>query len=244
MALVRYGGGVIQMSGSIAGNTFARNRFGNYTRARTKPVNPNTDWQSRIRAVMAQLTEMWFDDLSVDQRDAWNDYAKAVPMKNKLGETIKLSGFNHFIRSNSGILYARRHTGHVVKDGPTTLTLPEKDVTVYIDVDQTPQALKVYFDIGLDWAKETGGHMFVNMGLPQNKTRNFFAGPWHYVIAIEGAPGGITSPLNWVPYYPVALGQKVWCKFRILQADGRLSEPWQVSALVHAAAPGEGEGEG
>ena len=41
MALVKYGGGIIQMSGSMAGNTFARNRYGNYMRARTKPVNPN-----------------------------------------------------------------------------------------------------------------------------------------------------------------------------------------------------------
>ncbi|GAI58374.1 unnamed protein product, partial [marine sediment metagenome] len=39
MALVKYGGGITQMSGSIAGNTFARNRYGNYVRSRTKPIN-------------------------------------------------------------------------------------------------------------------------------------------------------------------------------------------------------------
>ncbi|GAH28464.1 unnamed protein product, partial [marine sediment metagenome] len=38
MALVKYGAGIIQMSGSIAGDVHARNRFGNYIRPRTKPV--------------------------------------------------------------------------------------------------------------------------------------------------------------------------------------------------------------
>ncbi|GAH13494.1 unnamed protein product, partial [marine sediment metagenome] len=50
MSLVKYGGGIVQMSGSIAGNTFARNRYGNYVRARTKPINPNSDRQVVVRA--------------------------------------------------------------------------------------------------------------------------------------------------------------------------------------------------
>ncbi|GAH50296.1 unnamed protein product, partial [marine sediment metagenome] len=48
MALVKLGGGIVQISGSIAGNTFARNRFGNYMRSRTKPVNPNSTRQTDI----------------------------------------------------------------------------------------------------------------------------------------------------------------------------------------------------
>ncbi|GAI01350.1 unnamed protein product, partial [marine sediment metagenome] len=42
MALIKYGGGIVQISGSIAGTVFARNKMGNYARPRTKPVNPRT----------------------------------------------------------------------------------------------------------------------------------------------------------------------------------------------------------
>ena len=59
MALIKYGGGIVDMSGSIAGNTHARNRFGNYMRARTKPVNPNSDRQVAIRAIVSYLAEFW-----------------------------------------------------------------------------------------------------------------------------------------------------------------------------------------
>ena len=30
MALIKYGGGIVHASGSLAGNTFARNKYGNY----------------------------------------------------------------------------------------------------------------------------------------------------------------------------------------------------------------------
>ncbi|GAH66828.1 unnamed protein product, partial [marine sediment metagenome] len=122
-ALVKYGGGIIQMSGSIAGNTHARNRYGNYVRARTKPVNPNSARQIKIRAVIAELTERWLNTLTDNQRTAWATYAAAIAMKNKLGETIHLSGFNHYIRSNAGYLDA---VAQYFDDGPEELTLPDQ----------------------------------------------------------------------------------------------------------------------
>ncbi len=97
MALIKFGGGVVQMAGSIAGNVFARNRYGNYARARTKPVNPNSARQVVIRAAIAYLTQHWNGTLTPAERTAWNSYAAAVTMKNRLGENINLTGFNHFI---------------------------------------------------------------------------------------------------------------------------------------------------
>ena len=100
MALIKYGGGIIQMSGSIAGNTYARNRFGNYARARTKPVNPNTDLQDQYRSAVASLTQRWAQTVTAAQRAAWNLYGNNVNMLNRLGEVVHLTGFNHYIRSN------------------------------------------------------------------------------------------------------------------------------------------------
>jgi hypothetical protein len=110
-ALVKMGGGIVGMSGSIAGNTFARNRSGNYVRARTKPVNTNTQAQQDIRGVMSYLTNYWSVTLSTAERTGWATYANAIAMKNRLGESIYLTGFNHFIRSNTEWVNRGPHRG-------------------------------------------------------------------------------------------------------------------------------------
>ena len=103
MALVKYGGGIVQASGSIAGTTHARNRFGNYVRARTKPVNPNSASQGAVRTALSYLAMIWASLLTAAERTSWNTYAAAVAIKNRLGETVYGTGFNHFIGWNSAL---------------------------------------------------------------------------------------------------------------------------------------------
>lgn len=232
MALVKYGGGIVQASGSIAGVTHARNRFGNYIRARTKPVNPNSATQTLARSALSALVQRWRVTLTAGQRTAWNTYAAAVAMKNRLGETVYLTGFNHYVRSNAYLAY----TGVAKIDtGPTVLALPEKDPTFAIVVGVGTQQISVTYDDGLPWANETGGFFIIYQGEPQNPTRNYFAGPWKYCYRIEGvtdappaSPGVITVK------YAAVLGQKVWCYARIFRADGRISEPFTASIIVTA----------
>lgn len=236
MALLKYGGGIIQMSGSIAGNTHARNRYGNYMRARTKPVNPNTPYQVKIRSAMAFCADRWANTLTAGQRTAWNLYASNVAMKNRLGETINLTGFNHYIRSNS----LRKFLQVTIIDaGPVVFELPEKDPIITIDCDSAPQKIDVGFDVNLDWATEAGAHLHLRQGVPQNPQRNFFAGPWEHVGTILGNPGGLASPVGFTPVKVMSTGQHQWCAFRILRADGRMSEIFTASAFVHAQAIGE-----
>lgn len=232
MALVKYGGGIIQMSGSIAGNTFARNRYGNYARARTKPVNPNTARQVAIRAAVAFLADRWAQTLTALQRTAWNLYADNVNMKNKLGETIHLSGFNHYIRSNT-ILKQVGET--VVDDGPVIFELPAQDPTYAITASEAAQEIEHTFDIDMDWATEDGALMFLFQGQPQNAQRNFFAGPWRWEAFVRGvAPGPNASPATRAVVFAVTEGQKLWTYARISRADGRLSEPFRADTFCAA----------
>lgn len=235
-ALVKYGGGIIQMSGSIAGNTHARNRYGNYMRARTKPVNPNTFMQSKARSALSFCCDRWSNTLTAGQRTAWNLYAANVAMKNKLGETINLTGFNHYVRSNS----IRKFLQVAIIDaGPTVFELPPRDPIITIDCDSSPQKITVGFDVNLDWATESGAHLHLRQGVPQNPQRNFFAGPWQHVGTILGNPGGLTTGVAFTPVKVMTTGQHQWCAFRILRADGRMSEIFTASAFVHAQAIGE-----
>ena len=232
MALVKYGGGITQMSGSMAGTTHARNRFGNYIRARTKPVNPNSTTQVIARSAMGELTQRWRVTLSAVQRTAWATYAAAVAMKNRLGESVYMTGFNHYIRSNAYNAY----TGVAkIDDGPTVLALPEKDPSMTIVVGVATQQISVTFNNALPWANEAGGYLIFYQGEPQNPTRNFFGGPWKYCYRVEGStPVPPVSPGAIGVKYTAVLGQKVWVYARIYRADGRISEAFTASCIVTA----------
>lgn len=232
MALIKYGAGVIQMSGSIAGNTFARNRFGNYLRAKTKPVNPNSPSQAVTRSTLAFLTARWSRTLTDDQREAWNMYGKNVAMKNRLGEVIFLTGFNHYFRSNA-LLKLRGET--LVDDGPAIFELPAKDPTIEIQPEVHEQKCKLTFDDQMDWVSEDNAWLFILEGMPQNPQRNFFGGPY---LGIKDKHGEETTPITSPEWFTnlhfLSAGQRVWYQFRIQRADGRISEPFYANNIVVA----------
>jgi len=231
MALIKFGGGVIQASGSIAGTTYARNRFGNYSRSRTKPVNPQSAGQNLIRSSLAYLSQYWGAILSSEQRGAWATFAASVPSLNRLGEQVYLTGFNQFLKSNIVRLQAEQT---IIQEGPTVLTLPETDPTFAVTADANGQSVSVAYDANLPWVTDTGARMHVYMGQPQNATRNFFGGPYKYMGSIED---GGTGTEQMTPPYTLTEGQKVWFYARIQRSDGRLSGKFRSSGLVVNSTP-------
>jgi hypothetical protein len=232
MALVKFGGGVAQMSGSIGGTTFARNRSGNYARNRTRPVNTRSIGQESIRTALSYLTMAWASTLDATQRTAWATYATAVAVKNRLGESTYLTGFNHFVRANAEFY---RKLATITEDGPTVLALPEKDEAFVCTGSVANQKISVAFNEALPWALEAGAVMFIYMGRPRQATRLFFNGPWNYMDKILGvASTGAQSPAVLTPPYTLVLGQVVTCYARIRRLDGRLSEPFTSTFTVAA----------
>lgn len=232
MALIKFGGGVVQMSGSIAGDTFARNRYGNYSRARTKPTNPNTDLQQRARNAIAALSDRWAATLTAAQRTAWGLYASNVAMLNRLGETTYLSGYNHYIRSNS---FLSQYGLTIIDAGPTTFELPAKDPTLSITASEATQQYEVSFDDGLAWPSEDNAYMTFLLGQPQNAQRNFFDGPYKGIRYLSGNSGTpLTSPQSLGSLHVITEGQHLWIQARILRADGRLSEVMRADCFCAA----------
>lgn len=233
MALVKFGGGITAMSGSIAGNTYARNRYGAYARARTKPVNPNTSHQQRARNAIAQLSERWFSTVTAAERLAWGVYAANVVMMNKLGEPMHLSGFNHFIRSNA-ILLQQGFT--LVDAAPVIFSLPEKDPLLAITASEGTQLISVVFDDTLSWAGADDCYMQILSGLPVQGSRQFFGGPYRFADTIDGDTAiPISSPQTLAPAHLIAEGNALWVEARILLADGRVSEPFRAGPTLVAA---------
>lgn len=86
----------IPQSGSTAGTTSSRNRFGQYRRTRAIPINPNTVYQQTARSRLAQAAAAWRGILQ-NLRDQWDAYGLAHPRVDSLGQTIYPTGLQCFI---------------------------------------------------------------------------------------------------------------------------------------------------
>ena len=229
---IKFGGGVTDMRGSAGGNTYSRNRFGAYMRNRTVPINPNTGRQQLIKASMAALTARWSQTLTAAQRTAWNLYGSNVAMLNRLGETIYLTGFNHYIRSN---IFREAYNKTIIDAGPTIFELPAQDPSFSFTCGEAAQQLSVAFDDTMDWDNEDNGFLVYYQGQPQNAQRNFFDGPWRLLSFTAGVTGvPVASPVVEAAVFAMAEGQHQWVYARILRADGRMSQPFRHDAFCAA----------
>jgi len=231
MALIRFAEGQ-QRSGSIGATVYSHNRFGQYVRARSVPVNPQSSRQQVARNTLRTLMAAWSAALTAAQRAEWTAYADAVSWLNRLGDTVTLTGIAHYLRSNAAILAAGLTR---VDDGPAVLALPAGPGTFTVTASEATQQISVAFDNTEDWANEDAGALSVLMGMPQNATRSFFNGPWRWAGVIEGdsstppaSPAAITAPFTFQE------GQRIWCQARVLRADGRVAVPTAVNFLAAA----------
>lgn len=229
---VKFGGGIVDARGSVAGNTFSRNHYGPYIRARVTPVNPNTARQQLVKASIAFLAARWSNTLTLAQRTAWNLYGSSVAMLDNLGATIYLTGYNHYIRSN---LIARMVPYPIVDNGPTVFEVPAQDPTFAVTASEATQILTMAYDATLAWAVEDLAYMYFFQGKPQNAQRVTFFGPWRFIGSVAGIdPGGPVTPHAGAAQFAIAEGQHQWVYARIQRADGRLSQPFRADTFCAA----------
>lgn len=113
MALVRFGNGVSEIRGSIAGNVFSRSHAGAIIRNRIVPVNPQTQAQTDIRNLFSTVAQL-YTDLTPAQRQAWDDYAQLVVKNNVFGDAYTPTGRQMFQECNMNIAL----TTTVLTDSP------------------------------------------------------------------------------------------------------------------------------
>lgn len=90
-----------ELRGRLAGIVFSHNKGGDYVRAGTTPTNPQTLRQQTTRAILGLFAAMWTSTLSQAQRDAWDVYAGANPVKNSLGEDVLISGLAWYVKASA-----------------------------------------------------------------------------------------------------------------------------------------------
>jgi len=99
MAKVQFGGGIAAMSGKLAGNVYARNKGGAYTRNWVKPTNPATTAQQNQRNTLSLKSAAW-RNLTDTQRNSWKSWAEDNPILDRLGQSVVLTGAQAYTKIN------------------------------------------------------------------------------------------------------------------------------------------------
>lgn len=223
MAIIIPGGGVASISGSLGGVTFSRNKGGAYVRNRSIPTNPASVFQGEVRAILADLTSRWNDTLTALQREGWDTYAANVLLPNSLGQPRDVGGLAMYVRSNVSRVQSNESR---VDDAPIIFNLGAFTDPSVFAATASATTIDVAFDNTDDWANEDDSVLLVYGSRPKNETQNFFKGPYRFAEAIFGSSSSPpVSPLSIAMPFGFSVGQRVFAKFSISRADGRLSSP-------------------
>lgn len=95
----------VPQSGSVAGVTSSRNRFGQYRRTRAIPVNPGTIFQTSVRSRMQLNADAW-KALTATQREGWGALGDQMQRTDSLGQIVTLTGFQAYCSLNNNQLTA------------------------------------------------------------------------------------------------------------------------------------------
>ena len=210
-----------ELSGRIGGIIASHNKGGAYFRAGTIPTNPNTIFQQAVRTAVASLTSSWNSTLSEAQREAWDLYAFNVPVTNRIGKQVNISGLAMFVRSN----VARTQAGEdAVITAPSTFNLGVYTRGQATNATEAAQTLDLTFEPVLPqdpWLIETGSFLLVYVSRPVNASVNFFKGPYRFAGSLEGDAVPPTAPFVVNTPFAFLAGQKLFTKSVVTYADGR-----------------------
>lgn len=223
---------VTQVSGSVGGMVGSHNRGGLYFRARAIPTNPATAQQVAVRNIISQLVARWGTD-DVD-RFSWNALADLVTLTNPLGDPVKPSGINLYVRENT----TRVQVGLTVIDTPFLLpggfnpNLSTLSPVTLSSISAAGGTASLAYDNGDGWANVDGGFLALYLSRGQNPGISYFAGPYRFAGVVLGdATTPPTSPLAVTLPFGVSVGNAVFGQVRVV-GGGLLSAPFRFSGVA------------
>jgi hypothetical protein len=209
-------------SGSLAGETASRNRFGQYLRTRAIPVQPRTVAQLNQRARMSTNAAAW-RGLTDNQRAAWNDLGLSITRTDSLGQSYTLNGFMAYCSVNNNKLDAG---DSAISDAPIITTPPD---LLTVTVTATSAALSVAYTAT---PLAAGVRLFVWVS-PQRSAGRKFEGDYRLLTVTAAAAA---SPANIFAAYSAKFGvpvtgNRLFLSLETYQA-GFKGSPFNVSQVI------------
>ena len=211
-------------SGSEAALTYSRNRFGQYVRSRSIPVNPKSTQQGTVRARLAANASAW-RGLTDLQRAGWLSLGGQMSRTDALGQSYTLNGFQAYCSCNNNNVAA----GNAVVSAAPALITPDACLTV------TPTATAATFSVAFTPTPPAAGQRVFVYCSPQRSAGRAFEGDLRLVFVSAAAAA---SPANVFAAYQArfgvpVVGNKVFVTVLVYEG-GFLSGPCTTSVVVSA----------
>lgn len=182
-------------SGSLAGQTASRNRYGQYLRTRATPVNPSSSFQVTVRARLATNASNW-RDLTAAQRLAWADLGSQITRNDSLGQSYTLTGFGAYCLVNNNKLAA----GDTAISDPIAYAVPDPLLTI------TPTATVATLSVAYTTTPLAAGVRLFVYASPGRSPGRIFEGDYRLVSVTAAAAA---SPANIFAAYVLRFGAPV-----------------------------------
>lgn len=217
MAIVIYGGGVTEFSGSIGGVTFSRVHSGTVAKLRTKPRHPFSTAASLATQTLAFCSGKWNLDLSDQERIDWNTLAANTTWQNRLGENYSPLGINLYVRANTLLALAQ------IEEQPVAPAVADEGEQGFTMDYAAPTGIRL---TGIDTLTSPPvGTLITWCSGPQRLSAYSWHGPWTLLsllrIADIALPETLIAPADAVP------DRAYWFRWRIVRDNGTISIPWQ-----------------
>ncbi len=182
-------------SGSAAGTTSSRNRYGQYTRTRAIPVNPNSAAQGAARGRLSANAAFW-RTLTANQRAGWEDLASQMVRSDALGSSYTLNGFGAFVSVNNNNLQAAVAR---VSDAPALVSPAGIDTA-------TVTLTSAAFSIAFTPTPLATGYKLLVYASPQRNAGRSYESDYRLIFVGSAAT---TSPANVLSAYTAKYGVPV-----------------------------------
>lgn len=210
-------------SGSVAGQTSSRNRYGQYLRTRAIPVNPSSVPQGIVRMQFGASSANW-RTLTNAQMMGWDAWSAAHPIVDSLGQVNVLSGQAFFVRVNA----ARLSAGLATVTAPPTVEPPMVStlaissfifatgvLTIAFTADPVPAATSLVIQAG-----------------PPMSAGAFYVPTWRQIWTLPATTASPALPNTYAGKYGAGyVGARVFIRAAFVNGGGR-SEWLQASTLM------------
>lgn len=223
-ALIKLGAIVTQISGKLGGHVFARNRGGAYMRTNATPNNPQTSFQTAVRAIMAAISSAW-SGLTDVQRNSWNNATDNFSRTDQFGDIRNLSGKALFQSLNQNL----QNVGeNVIDTAPESLPVPNIEF-VSASGDEDTQDFELEFE-----GDTTGSKILIFVTPPLSQGTSFVKNKLRVLTFIAGGPESTENIgiLYGERFGLLVQGQNIHVGVIVVNASGQASPMTVVKSLI------------
>ena len=229
MAKIVYGPIAGAVSGALGNTVFSHNRHGAYMRVRTIPTRVVNSYTVNVRDILASASRAW-GGLDPEEQAAWNTWANANPITDRLGQKQTLFGNAAYVMLNARLMQAGDTPINLppviaAPEPLTTLSLAAGEAvgTVILTTAPTPLGADERLMVQLAVLVNPGQHYFKNLLKLMTISEKALATGLDIATFVEARFGTITE------------GHRYVCKCSILDTTtGLVSGPKLAEATVAA----------